>query len=248
MTRILSCFALLLCCASLSAQKIENVKATVHGDDIIITYDLSGKDGQEFKINLYASNSNFSKPIVKASGDIGSKITPGKDKRVVWNAKNEISDYRGDLVIEVRGEPGVISSSPTSSVRPLSFLSPAGSGVKRGKTLNVSWTGGSPSENVELNLIKDGVVKEKLSSQNNNGVYFWQVPKGTKTGTYQLKLSGNTSGEATSSNFKVKPKVSLLLKVLPVIAVVGVVAAVAGGGGGTEPKAADLPIPPEPIN
>ena len=104
MQRILTCFALVLLFGSLSAQKIDNVRATINGDDIIITYDLSGTEGQEFKINLYASNSNFSKPIIKANGDIGSRITPGKDKRVVWNAKNEIPDYKGDLVIEVRGD------------------------------------------------------------------------------------------------------------------------------------------------
>lgn len=242
MQRILTSFTLLLLCGSLAAQKIENVKATVNGDDIIITYDLSGKDGQEFKINLYASNSNFSKAIVKASGDIGSRITPGKDKRVVWNAKNEIPDYKGDLVIEVRGEAGVVAVS-SSSVRPLSFLLPSGGGVKRGKVLNVSWTGGSPSESVELNLLKGGAIVEKISGQNNNGVYSWQVPKGTKTGVYQLKLTGGSSGEAISANFKVKPKTPLLVKVLPIVAVGAVAAVVLGGG---SKKKADLPTPPEP--
>ena len=239
MQRILTCFAFFLLSGNIAAQKIENVKATVNGDDIIITYDLSGKEGQEFKINLYASNSNFSKPIVKASGDIGSRITPGKDKRVVWNAKNEIPDYKGDLVIEVRGEAGVVSSS----VRPLSFLSPSGGGVKRGKMMNISWSGGSPSENVELNLIKDGAVAQKISDQNNNGVYSWQVPKGTKTGTYQLKLTGGASGEVTSSNFKIKPKVSLLLKILPA-AVVGTIVFLTL----TDPyqETTDLPTPPDP--
>jgi len=241
MYRILYSFALFLLWGNLSAQKIENVKATINGDDIIITYDLSGTEGQEFKINLYASNSNFSKPIVKASGDIGNRITPGKDKRVVWNAKNEIPDYKGDLVIEVRGEAGVVSSS----VRPLSFLSPSGGGVKRGKMMNISWSGGSPSESIELNLLKDGAVTQKISEQGNNGVYSWQVPQGTKAGTYQLRLIGGASGEVTSANFKIKPKVSLLVKVLPVVAV-GAAAAVLLGGGGGSSKTTDLPTPPEP--
>ncbi len=241
MYRILYSLALFLLCGTVAAQKIENVKATINGDDIIITYDLSGSEGQEFKINLYASNSNFSKPIVKASGDIGSRITPGKDKRVVWNAKNEIPDYKGDLVIEVRGEAGVVSSS----VRPLSFLSPSGGGVKRGKMMNISWSGGTPSENIELNLLKDGAVTQKISEQGNNGVYSWQVPQGAKKGTYQLRLTGGASGEVTSSYFKIKPKVSLLVKVLPVVAV-GAAAAVLLGGGGGSSKTTDLPTPPEP--
>ncbi len=245
MQRILTCLAVVLFCGSLSAQKIENVKATINGDDIIITYDLSGKEGQEFRINLYASNSNFSKAIIKATGDIGGKITPGKDKRVVWNAKNEIPDYKGDLVIEVRGEAGVVSSSPTASVRPLSFLSPTGGGVKKGKILSISWTGGIPTENIELNLLENGVVKEKISEQSNNGVYSWQVPSGTKTGSYQLKVTGSTSGDAISPNFKVKAKIPLLLKVLPIVAVGAVAAIVIGGGGGPD-KVSDLPVPPEP--
>jgi hypothetical protein len=238
MPRILTCFAFFFLCGNLVAQKIENVKATINGDDIIITYDLSGKEGQEFKINLYASNSNFSKPIIKASGDIGSKIAPGKDKRVVWNAKNEIPDYKGDLVIEVRGEAGVVSSS----VRPLSFLSPSGGGVKRGKMMNISWSGGTPSESIELNLLKDGAVAQKISDQSNNGVYSWQVPKGTEKGTYQLKLTGSASGNVTSSNFKIKPKVSLLVKILPA-AIVGTIVFLTL----TDPyeESSDLPSPPD---
>ncbi len=239
MMRILTLFVLLLVGGSLAAQKIENVKATINGDDIIITYDLTGKEGQEFKINLYASNSNFSKPIIKASGDIGSKITPGKDKRVVWNAKNELPEYKGDLVIEVRGEAGVIASS----VRPLSFLSPTGGNVKRGKILSISWTGGTPTENVDLSLMKDGAVSEKIADQSNNGVHSWQVPKGTKPGTYQLKLTGTSSGFAMSPNFKVKPKTPFIVKILPFLAVGGVAAVLLSGG---SKKADDLPVPPEP--
>ena len=237
MLRTLTVLFLLFLCGSLAAQKIENVKATINGDDIIITYDLSGNEGQEFKINLYASNSNFSKPIVKASGDIGSRITVGKDKRVVWNAKNEIPDYKGDLVIEVRGEAGVVSSS----VRALSFMSPSGGNVKRGKILSISWTGGSPSENIVLDLMKDGAVSQKIADQNNNGVYSWQVPKGTKPGSYQLKLTGSSSGGATSPTFKIKPKTPFIVKVLPFLAV-GVGAYLLF----KPDKEPDLPVPPEP--
>ena len=221
MHRILPCLALLLFCGTLAAQKIENVKATINGDDIIITYDLSGKEGQEFKINLYVSNNNFSKPLIKASGDIGSKITPGKDKRVVWNAKNELPEYKGDLIIEVRGE--------------------AGGSIKRGKLMNISWTGGTPGETVELSLFKGGEVKEKISEQSNNGVYSWQVPKKTKSGSYQLKLTGNSSGFAMSTNFKIKPRTPFIVKLLPFLAVGAVAYVVLGGE-----KAKDLPAPPEP--
>ncbi len=240
MHRILPCLALLFFCGSLAAQKIENVKATINGDDIIITYDLSGKEGQEFKINLYISNNNFSKPLIKASGDIGSKITPGKDKRVVWNAKNELPEYKGDLVIEVRGEAGVIASS----VRPLSFLSPTGGKVKRGKIMSISWTGGSPTEGVDLSLMKDGAVKEKITDQSNNGVYSWQIPKGTKSGSYQLKLTGTSSGFAMSPNFKIKPKTPFIVKFLPFLAVGGAAYILLK----PDKKANDLPVPPEPIN
>ena len=237
MHRILPCLALLFFCGSLAAQKIENVKATINGDDIIITYDLSGKEGQEFKINLYISNNNFSRPLIKASGDIGSKITPGKDKRVVWNAKNELPEYKGDLIIEVRGEAGMVAT-----LKPLAFLSPAGGSIKRGKLMNISWTGGTPGETVELSLFKGGEVKEKISEQSNNGVYSWQVPKKTKSGSYQLKLTGNSSGFAMSTNFKIKPRTPFIVKLLPFV-VVGAVAYVVLGSGD---KSKDLPPPPDP--
>ena len=108
--------------------------------------------------------------------------------------------------------------------------------------MNISWTGGTPGETVELSLFKGGEVKEKISEQSNNGVYSWQVPKKTKSGSYQLKLTGNSSGFAMSTNFKVKPKTPLIVKVLPFLAV-GAVAYVVLGSGDE-----DLPPPPEPIN
>jgi hypothetical protein len=56
----------------LCAQRIENVKAAVEKDKVIITYDVTGvASGQRFKAQLYSSHNNFASPLFRVSGDVG---------------------------------------------------------------------------------------------------------------------------------------------------------------------------------
>src|SRR5882762_1847745 len=103
MSRVL--FIAIFACAflGLKAQKVENVRAAASGEQIIITYDLTGvKSDQRFKVNLYSSHNNFASPVQQVTGDVGDNIAAGKDKRIAWNAKSELSNFKGNLSFEVR--------------------------------------------------------------------------------------------------------------------------------------------------
>lgn len=231
------------------AQKIENVKATSSEEQIIVTYDLIGaQQGQEFRIQLYSSVDNFSTAVLKVTGDIGNRIPAGAQRRIVWNSKEELNDFKGEITLEVRGEalaslvpqaetPPVVSSS----ISPYSIKSPGSSSHKRGKSLTIIWSGGTSADNLSLELLQDNVLQQKLTDTNNDGSFVWQVPPKMKTGRYQVKLKG-PDGDATSTTFRIKPKVPWILKLLPVAGVGYLVVKLVGGGNGSS----DLPEPPEP--
>ena len=71
-------FAILLVAAASPtiAQTVQNVRASLDGNDVIIQYDLTGSQGQKFKVELYSSSNNYSTPLRMVSGDIGENVTP----------------------------------------------------------------------------------------------------------------------------------------------------------------------------
>lgn len=234
---------------SLSAQKIENVRATATEDQIIVTYDLIGATaGQEFRIQLYSSVDNFSSALLKVTGDIGNRIPAGLQRRIVWNSREELKNVKAEVTLEVRGEAlaplvpqvekPVVS---TATIAPYSVRSPGGAGVRRGKTISIIWSGGAAEENISLDLLQNDAVQQKITVMKNSGNYQWSIPSKMKTGHYQVKLTG-PNGDATSNTFKIKPKVGLMIKLLPVLAAGGVAAVLLSGS----KKSKDLPEPPIP--
>ena len=114
--------------------------------------------------------------------------------------------------------------------------------------MQINWSGGTPSENVKLELLRGNVPQLTLTNSRNTGSYSWSVPAEMKPGTYQVKITG-PSGAGVSSDFAIKHKIPTLLKAAPVVVIVGVLAASGGGGGGggvTPPGTSDLPAPPDP--
>jgi hypothetical protein len=163
---------------------------------------------------------------------VGRDVSGGPNKRVEWSAKSELKDFSGDVTFEVRGE--ILAAT-------LFIQNPSlGSKFKRGKTAEISWTGGNPGESIRLDLLKGGAVISQVASIQNNQRYSWNVPKSVKNGgDYQLRLSGE-SGTAMSGNFKIKSGSKFVLIALPVAAVgVGLYFLL-------KPKPDDtLPAPPE---
>lgn len=226
------------------SQTISNVVATMRGDMIVVEYDLiSNSSATEFKISLYGSHNNYREPIRFVTGDVGERVMPGSRRTIMWAVKNELINFTGDIQFEVRGEPVII-------IRPFAFVKPIeGSLNKRTTKLNLEWTGGGQSENVQLQLIQADQTKNTIGTVVNTGTYTWKIPSNTPPGTYHVALIG-TSGSASSMSFQIKPKYNLIVKLLPILVIGGVVASQlgGGGGGGTSGGSNDLPTPPNSPN
>jgi hypothetical protein len=261
MVRILLITLCLFAFLTSHAQKVENVRATASGDQILITYDLSGTStDQRFKVRLFSSHNNYSTPVVQVTGDLGDNVAAGKNKQIAWTAKTELTGFKGNLEFEVRAElipPVPVKQNPVVK-EPVTapVTTPAGykftgfASVKRGKTMQIGWSGGAPGETVKLELVKDNVPQQTLMNGKNNGTYSWTVPDNQKTGTFQLKITG-PAGSGTSPDFSIKHKVPTVVKVLPVVIIAGVLAASGGGGGNSPvnpiiPTKEKLPAAPNP--
>jgi len=224
------------------AQSIVNVKASFVEGKVSITYDLvGGNSDQKYVVSLFGSHDNYTKPLMSVSGDIGQEISPGNSKSIEWNAQVDLSEYKGSITFRVRAEPIALAYS---------FVDEP-SGYRRGKTGEIQWQGGSASDNVTIELLRNGSVVQQVFNNRNSGNTNWSVSQDMEKGTgYQFRLRSSNGQAITGNTFAVKSKVPLALKIVPVLVVGGVAAALLGGGGDPDPGTSgnDLPVAPAAPN
>jgi len=213
--------------AGVYGQAVTINKVELKGDKVIVHYNLENSNpSSNFLLNLYASNDNFSTPLAKVTGDVGSEVKPGANKKIEWNIRQEYGNFKGKLSLEVRGKVY------TPFVKLQNFNTAAS--YKRGKTHELLWSPGN-TDPINVELYKGNQRIQGSMNQSNNGAYSLSIPSDAKTGSdYRLKISNAKNNDEIiySPNFKVTPKVPLLLKVLPVLVVGGAVAALSGGSKG----------------
>lgn len=219
----------------LSAQRLENIRAEAQngGEKVIITYDLNGvAAGAKYKVAVYSSHNNYSTPLSQVTGDLND-VTGGTGKRIEWNARGEMVEYTGDITFELRADPIIV---------PLTVKTP--SGVKKGKTIKINYSGVASGESIKLDLIKSGVVVNQVGNTSDPSQYTWSVPIDVEKGSdYQIRLTAG-SRTTTSGSFSIKPKSKAWMYIVPAVVVTGVVVFLV-----TKPKKSDnkdLPSPPDP--
>jgi len=224
------------------AQSVTINKVEVAGDKIIVHYSLENSNpATNFLLNLYESKDNFSAALARVSGDVGSEVKPGANKKIEWNIRQEYGNYKGKLALELRGRV----YAPFVKLQNYAVAS----SYKRGKAHDIVWQPGN-SDPINIELFKGTERIQGGMSQANNGSYVLNLASNIKTGSdYHLKFTNTRSHEevVVTPDFKITPKVPLLLKVLPVLVVGGGVAALASGGGNKDtptPTAADIALPP----
>ena len=225
------------------SQSLENIRAVLQEETIVIYYDLVAEASeQKYDVELYSSWNNYASPLQLAEGDVGKLVAPGRDKAVVWRAKEEMRNFQGDIDFEVRAQ---LAFSPIK-------IDEVSSSLKAGKTVPVAWKGGLSSEKITLNLYKDGRQIQKLGDFSNTGTYEWAIPKDYAVdGKYSLSIAGSkTTTPIRSREFVIKKGLPLGLKLAPLALVgAGVYFLVKPGttdpgGGNTNTGGDPLPSPP----
>jgi hypothetical protein len=198
------------------AQTFENLRPSLSGDKVIITYDLSYPDAtQKFNVLLYGSHDNYTNPITPVEGNIGQNVTPGKGLRIVWDAKNSSVNLDSEITFKLRGTLKLA-------------LKPLGATVyKKGEDVKLSWVGNGPSEKMNIDLMRGNQVYKALAEKTPNTLsYTWKIPKNLKAGKdYSIRVTNaNVPNEVSTSEIvTIKPRIPLLVKGLVVAGIVGVV-------------------------
>lgn len=222
----------LLCPIVGNAQAVAITKLEVNGNKVVVHYDLDDNNpNHEYLLNLYASKDNYAAPLSKVKGDVGMDIKPGTNKKMEWNITEEFGAYKGRLSLEIRGKVYV------PFVRLQGF--DVDRSYKRGHSYGLTWKPGN-SNPVNIELYKGGERVGGDINLPNNGSHTLFIPAHAKKGDdYRLKISDARNSEEVlyTEYFAVTPKVSTVVKVLPILAIGGAVVLLGGGskesGGGT---------------
>ncbi len=232
---------------NLYSQTIAISLIELSGDKVIVHYALTDANPErQYLVNLFTSKDNFTTPLTRVTGDVGTEVKPGPDKKIVWDITKELGAYKGSLSFELRGRIFVpfvkLSEFDEAKV------------FKRGKNYPVTWTSGNLSGQVNIELFNN--KQERIMGENNlpnSGKYDFMIPSSTKPGSnYRLKFTNtkNVNDVAYSKPFTIKPKIQFLLKVGGIAAVGAAVVVLAGSkggdGAGTNPEQALANFPGTP--
>lgn len=93
------------------SQEISNVRVIPGSEQVYIHYDLAGK-GQTFKVDLFYSaddGQTWKGPLKKVSGDVGTGIKSGDNKRIIWDVLTESDIAEGYLQFLIIAETSEIA-------------------------------------------------------------------------------------------------------------------------------------------
>jgi hypothetical protein len=235
-------FSLAVCLHAVRAQKAENISFAFENGLIVVRYDfVDGDPGQAYEFFLYSSHDNFSKPLQMVSGDVGQGITPGGAKTIFWDARAEMGNFKGNVKLKVLGDvykPLVVFENAFTQHR-----------IKRGKQAVIRWSSTfDKDEKLKLEIVRFNSSLQEFDILN-NGTFTWDIPGNLKAGDgYAVRISQrhNQLKHETSDAFRIRPKIPLGMKLLPVAAAAGAAAIVVGLGGEDTSIEGPPPMPAKP--
>ena len=156
--------------SNINAQQIENLVFRQEGVNIIITYDLIGDTEKIYFITVFGSHDNFTTPIELITGEVGTEISPGTGKRITWDAKRELGEFKGNLRIRIHAK-----------LTPIIEFENVSSRFRRGKSHEIQWKTGTRKDNIQFELYKGNELINDLGQIANTGNWHWAIPKNQKT-------------------------------------------------------------------
>jgi hypothetical protein len=204
----------LLTSLTVMSQTFSIKRLEVAGDKINLYYDLVDTvSSRTYTIALYSSHDNFVLPVQKASGDLGLEVRPGRNRKIVWNAKEELgAAFNGKVGLEVRGRLYI----------PFVRLEGLNKKLKRLTPTEITWSGGTQQNILNFDLYRGEERVTRFANIANVGHYILTIPTTVKPGKgYRFKItdSRNKDQIVNSAPFRVKRKIPLLMKAIPVVVI-----------------------------
>lgn len=194
------------------SQKMAIKKMELVNDQMVVHYEIDDSNpSNEYLVTIFTSKDNYAAPLIKVSGDVGAEVRPGM-RKAVWNIREEFGDYEGPLSLELRANVFI----PFVKLR--SFVT--AKGYKRGKAYKLDWRPGNTNP-VHIELFRENSRMQGELNHPNNGSYTVNFSSDLKPGSgYKLKITDSKRPDdfIYTIDFKVKRKIPLLLKVIPIFA------------------------------
>ncbi len=240
MKSILTTICLLFTLITISqAQTIENLKAVFKDGMATITYDLVGIPGRVlYRVDLYGSHDNFSNKLIQVSGEVGTNLRVGKQKKIEWAVEKELGKTDESITFQIKAD-----WVGTEAYLPIVFTNPTGGFERRGHGVILTWIGGKLGTEKVLTLYKGTQLVATIATTVNIRTHTWTFPKNLEKGdgyTFRLDSPGDSG---VSNPFTIKAKTPLWVKLTPVIVLVAVIPFL--GGSSTNDKES-LPDSPNP--
>lgn len=217
--KILLSLLVVLLVDAVSAQEFAIKKVELLGDKLLIHYDLIDTvKNRHYTINVFSSRDNFLHPLQRVTGDAGLEVVPGKNRKIVWAAKDELGNqFDGKVALEVRGRLYI------PFVRFKGFEDYKI--VKRGKPYILTWTGGTRQNILNFELYRGDHKVWAQPPVANTGSHEIVIPTHVKPGTdYHFRITDtkNKDDIVNTGSFRIKRKIPLALKIVPLFVVAGV--------------------------
>lgn len=222
MRKLIAFTTLLVACLAFApsfSQSVEIDFIELQGNNVVVHYNLDdgANSTRQFLVQLYSSQDNFTTPLTRVSGDFGTEVSAGFDKKIVWDITKELGEFKGDIALELRGRVYV----PFVKIKEIA----EGQVFKKGRNYPLNWTSGNLSGTVNIELFNsDG---ERLWGENNVanvGKFDWFIPGNIKKGSdYRLKFTNTRDRNdiVYSPSFVIRPKIPLLFKVAAATMILG---------------------------
>lgn len=211
--------AVVTVCCSLNglSQKLEIAKTEISDDKIIIYYNIEDTlQNRFYTVRLYSSLDDFMHPLEQISGDAGVSLRPGQ-KKIVWDPKELGESFNGKVALEIKARTYVpfVHFEGFESFK----------NIKRLKPYTLTWSGGTPQNILNFDLIHDDKKITTFPNIANVGHHTMLLPRTIRPGIYKLRISDskNRDDVVFTDEFRVKRKIPLALKMLPALAFSGIV-------------------------
>lgn len=87
--------------------QIENIQALQQDSIIIINYDLVTDNPDGFSTQIYVANASgdFTGPLESVTGDVGTSVNAGRNKKIIWNVLKNLDSLVGDYQFKIVANP-----------------------------------------------------------------------------------------------------------------------------------------------
>lgn len=210
---ILIGFLLAFATGKITAQSFAITQIEMEGVKLNIYYVLQDTDEtHKYIIKLFSSRDNYSTSLKSVTGDVGVAIIPGSNKKIVFNISEEFgADFEDKISFQIRGSIYV----------PFIKLNESYAKLKRDKSYEFTWTGGTEKEILNIELLSGDKKILDFPAFSNEQKYNLKLPASLKVGQpYRLRIYDNNNGDRIvyTNEFLVQRKIPLVVKALPIVA------------------------------